>query len=156
MEFKLSIDYIINKGLDPLDLNLMCVRVKNPDASQNGFWVGHFQISKELKQKKDAQKLNENAKKSTSAPNDNDVQANESVMEDSTSDAEEDNNVEAKSNASEEYEYRTILARLIQSSTPVPELLITQKICYVTAELIMLNISDRLVWVMFEQCYNVI
>ena len=148
MEFKLSNDYIMNHGLDPLDLNLMCVRVKNPDASQkgsNGFWVGHFQISKELKQKKDEKKLNENAKKSTSAPNDNDVQANESVMEDSTSDAEKDNNVEAKSNASEEYEYRTILARLIQSSAPVPELFIAQKYCHVTAELIMLNISDRLV-----------
>ena len=39
--------------------------------------------------------------------------------------------------------YRPLLARLIHSSTPVPQSLLTQKICYVTAELINLSIPER-------------
>ncbi len=41
--------------------------------------------------------------------------------------------------------YRPVLARLIHSSSPVPESIIAQKFCYVTVELIMLSIPDRLV-----------
>ena len=121
MEFNLSNDYCKDHLLDTLDLNLMCVRVKNPDESgkDTGYWVGHFQISEEFRKEEDARKIIEEA--------DQDDQPNEVGLRLDTN------------------EYRPILARLIHSSAPVPESLIAQKFCYVTAELIKLNIPDRLV-----------
>ena len=89
----------------------MCVRVKEPDRSGKdiGYWVGHFQISGDIKKK------------------------------------EEKNRKQLKSNVEEGDEYRSVVAQLIYSSTPVPESLITQRLCYVTAELILINLPNRLV-----------
>ncbi len=68
MEFNLSNYYCEDHFLDPLDLNLMCVRVKDPDGSgkDTGYWVGHFQISEELRKKEDARKVLEEADKNAS------------------------------------------------------------------------------------------
>lgn len=48
MEFNLSANYCKSHFLTPLNLNLMCVRVKDPEGSgeDNGYWIGHFQISR--------------------------------------------------------------------------------------------------------------
>ncbi|CAB4019283.1 Hypothetical predicted protein, partial [Paramuricea clavata] len=126
MEFKLSYDYCKDHFLDPLDLNLMCVRVKDPDGSEKdtGYWVGHFQISEELR-KDDVRKINEEAGENASSQKDQDVSANVAEL------------------GSDLDEYRSVLARLIHSSTPVPESLITQRFCYVTVELIRLSIPNR-------------
>ncbi len=100
----------------------MCVRAKDPDGlgKDTGYWVGHFQISEEFRKKvEDARKI--------IVESDQDDQPNEVGLRSDTN------------------EYRPILARLIHSSAPVPESLIAQKFCYVTAELIKLNIPDRLV-----------
>lgn len=53
IEFNLSYNYSKNHFLTPLNLNLMCVRVKDPDGSgeDNGYWIGHFQISEVLRKK---------------------------------------------------------------------------------------------------------
>ena len=126
MEFKLSYDYCKDHFLDPLDLSLMCVRVKDPDGSEKdtGYWVGHFQISEELR-KDDVRKINEEAGKNASSQKDQDVSPNVAEL------------------GSDLDEYRSVLARLIHSSTPVPESLITQRFCYVNVELIRLSIPNR-------------
>ena len=186
MEFNLSNAYIRDHVLDPLDLNLMCVRVKDPDGSgkDTGYWVGHFQISEELRKKEDARKILEEAEKN--AKKDEAVQPDEAGLNSSTPVAEVQDTKKAKKkenkNTSSKKEqddrptltglnppapvpgfqhakkinsetktrpkkeqFRAVLARRIHSSTPVPESLITQRYCYVTVELLMLNISDRLV-----------
>ena len=111
MKFDLSCDYCEDHGMNKLNLNFMCVRVKEPDRSGKdiGYWVGHFQISGDVRKKK------------------------------------EKNRKQLKSNVEEGDEYRSVVAQLIYSSTPVPESLITQRLCYVTAELILINLPNRLV-----------
>ncbi|CAB4015333.1 Hypothetical predicted protein, partial [Paramuricea clavata] len=123
MEFKLSYDYCKDHFLDPLDLNLMCVRVKDSDGSgkDTGYWVGHFQISEELKWKEE----DEEAEKNASSQKDQDVSPIEAGL------------------GLDLDEYRSVLARLIHSSAPIPESLITQRFCYVSVELIRLSIPDR-------------
>ena len=131
MKFDLSCDYCEDHGLNPLNLNFMCVRVKESDRSGEdtdrsgedtdrsgedtdrsgediGYWVGHFQISGDVKK-------------------------------------EGNNRKQLKSNVEEGDEYRSVVAQLIYSSTPIPESLITQRLCYVTAELILINLPNRLV-----------
>ena len=115
MKFDLSCQYCEDHFLDPLDLNLMCVRIKDPDGTgkDTGYWVGHFQISEELRKKEDVGK---------------------SLKE-----------VQKKPNLKKADEFRPLVARLIHSSSPVPESLISQEFCYASVELISLSIPDRLV-----------
>lgn len=121
MKFILSKNYAKNHFLTPLDLNLMCVRVKDPDGSgkDSGYWVGHFQISEELRKKKDAMEEAENPE--------------------STSADEEENEI------SDSKKFHPVLARFMHSSTPIPESFIAQRFCYVTAEMIFLSSPKRLV-----------
>ena len=135
MEFNLSYDYSNNHFLAPLELNLMCVRVKDPDGSgeDNGYWIGHFQISEVLKKK--------NAAKSMRA-------------------AEFTTNDEPTRQTSDSEKFQPILARLISPhSTLVPESFIKQRFCYVTAEMILLSSPNRLVVprntfaIKFKNCY---
>ena len=113
MKFDLSNQYCEDHFLDPLGLNLMCVRIKDPDGSgkDTGYWVGHFQILEELKKKEDARK---------------------SLKE-----------VMKKSNLKKDSDYRPLVARIIHSSSPVPESLIAQEFCYASVELIFLSVPDR-------------
>ena len=180
IEFNLSNDYCEDHSLDPLDLNLMCVRVKDPDGSgkDTGYWVGHFQISEETKE--DARKVFEEADKNASAQKEQDDQPSEVELSSSSAVSELQDTKKSKNKARKnakkdedawpplpgfnpptlvpesqhtkkmnkgknDEEYRPVLARLIHSSSPVPESIIEQKICYVTVELIMLSIPDRLV-----------
>lgn len=110
MKFELSCDYCQDHGLNPLKLNFMCVRVKEPVRSGKdiGYWVAHFQILEVEKEEKKNMK-------------------------------------QFKSSVEEEDEYLSVVAQLIYSSTPVPESLIRQRLCYVTAELILINLPNRLV-----------
>ena len=121
IEFSLSREFCKNNFLNPLDLNLMCVRVKDPDGSgkDTGYWVGHFQISDELRMKEDARKILEEF--------------------DGYGSTQQEQSRKKKN------EYRPVLAQLIQSSIAVPESLIRQGVCYVTAELISLSVPNRLV-----------
>ena len=125
MEFKLSKNYAKNHFLTPLDLNLMCVRVKDPNGSgkDSGYWIGHFQISEELRKKVDAIK----AMEALENPESTNIEELESEISDSKN-------------------YQAIVARFINSSTPVPESFIQQRFCYVTAEMILLSSPNRSVF----------
>lgn len=160
IQFHLSYRYCEDHFLDPLDLNLMCVRIEDPDGSGKdiGYWVGHFQISGELRTGEEAEEI-------LSAEKDQDVPPSESELDSSSTTKRkedtqkeqhacptvpplnisdqipglEDENLEKKS------EYQLVLARLIQSSRPVPKSLITQEFCCASVELILLSIPERLV-----------
>ena len=135
IEFSLSREFCKNNFLDRLDLNLMCVRVKDSGRSgkDTGYWVGHFQISEELRMKEEARKNLEGTDENASRQDDR------------------ARNVGRKANKKKNNEYRPLLARLIHSSAAVPEPLITQGVCHVTAELILLSIPNRLVYTKQEQ-----
>ncbi|XP_028391339.1 helicase with zinc finger domain 2-like isoform X2 [Dendronephthya gigantea] len=154
MNFDLSLEYCDNHFLEPLDLNLLCVRVKVPEKKSGkdaGFWVGHFQISEELRRKKDVKGTLEEAleKKSTKESEDHlagedEPESTISAPKTSTQKAKKINeklNSKAKYKKSEEY--RPVLARLIHNSSPIPEAILAELFCYVTVELIFLNIPDR-------------
>ena len=177
MEFSLSHAYCKDHLLHPLDLNLMCVRVKDPGGSgkDTGFWVGHFQISEELRKKEDARKrleefdgnastqtekdtqpievfeIQETKKTENSACSQDDHDAwpyfhsNPSAPVPKVENAMINHETNAKSKTNEDQRYLPILARLIHSSTPIPESIVAQRYFYVTVELIMLSIPDRLV-----------
>ena len=181
MEFSLSKDYCKDHFLDPLDLNLMCVRVKDPGGSgkDTGYWVGHFQLSEELRKKEDARKLLEEVDGNASTQKKKDAQPIEIEINSSSAlpDAQEakktknkaketskddhgawpalpsnpvasvpkvqdakkmNNETKAKPKTNKDEKYRPMLARLIHSSTPIPESIITQRYFYVTVELITL------------------
>ena len=173
MNFDLSNLYCAAHFLDPLDLNLMCVRIKDPDGSGKdaGYWVGHFQVSEELRKKEDARK---SLKEIASSKKGQEASASETGIDCSSSTKSvEDNSVKdddacltlnisppvpglqdrkkikeearKKSHLKKDSVYRPVVARLIHSSSPVPESLITQGFCYVTVELIFLSVPDRLV-----------
>ena len=101
----------------------MCVRVEDPGGSgkDSGYWVGHFQISDELRMKEDARKNLE--------------------------EFDWNGSTQQEQSRKKENEYRPVLAQLMQRSIPVPELLIRQGVCYVTAELISLSVPNRLVYI---------
>ena len=177
MEFSLSKDYCKDHCLDLFDLNLMCVRVKDPEGSDEdkGYWVGHFQISDELRKKEDVRKILEEGNASTETGQNarsTEIEMNisnpwvcEAQKTKSTSSKDEQDawpalpsnppafvpeiqnskkmNTKPKTNKGDIY--KPVLARLIQSSTPIPESVITQRIFYITVEVIMLGIPDRLV-----------
>ena len=174
MKFELSYDYCARHFLDPLDLNLMCVRIKDPNGTgkDTGYWVGHFQISEESRKKEDARK---SLKEIASAKKEQDVSPSESEVDCSLTKEEKSfmkdhggcpslptlnssapvfglqdekkikEGAKKKSNLKKNSEYRPVVARLIHSSSPVPESLITQEFCYATVELIFLSVPDRLV-----------
>ena len=173
MKFDLSYQYCEDHFLDPLDLNLMCVRIKDPNGTgkDTGYWVGHFQISEELRRGDDARKATKEADENASAKKDKDVSSIETGLNSSSSTKTEGNSkkdhdacstlptsapvpglqdakrikegAKKKSNSKKNSEYRPVVARLIHSSSPVPESLIAQKFCYATAELTFLSVPDR-------------
>ena len=126
MEFILSKNYAKNHFLTPLDLNLMCVRVKDPDGSGkgSGYWVGHFQISEELRKRKEAMEEAENLQSANADEEENEI--------------------------SDSKKFHPVLARFMHSSTPIPESFIEQRFCYVTAEMIFLSSPNRLVTISFN------
>ena len=170
MEFDLSDRYCKVHFLDPLDLNLLCVRVKDPAnklGKDAGYWVGHFQISEELRKKEDAKSILEMVKEMASAKDflaDGTVPIHSSQVSD-MQDARKINestltrcdlplSMKKVKQSDKRYpekkdKYRPVLARLIDSSTPIPDSLIAERF-YVTVELISLSIPDRLVT--FELC----
>ena len=173
MKFDLSYQYCVDHFLDPLDLNLMCVRIKDPNGTgkDTGYWVGHFQISEELRRGDEARKATKEADENASAEKDKDISSIETGLNSSSSTKTESNSkkdhdscstlptsspvpglqdakrikegAKKKSNSKKNSEYRPVVARLIHSSSPVPESLITQKFCYATAELTFLSVPDR-------------
>ena len=153
MEFDLSNLYCEVHFLDPLDLNLLCVRVKDPankSEKDAGYWVGHFQISEKLRKKEDAKLFYEMVKEMKSAKDFHadgtepvDFSQSTSTRCDLPSSTEKVEQINER-NCEEENYYRTVLARLINSSTPIPSSLIAERF-YVTVELISLSIPDRFV-----------
>ena len=146
VEFDLSNEYCEDHSLDSLDLNLMCVRIKDPNGSgkDTGYWVGHFQISETLMTVECAGESTKEAEGILSFQDDQNTCSPIPVLNISDpSSWLEAEDVENKS------KYKTVLARLIQSSSPVPESLMTQELCCATVELISLSIPDRLVEVLY-------
>lgn len=163
----MSYHYCKEHSLDKLDLNLLCVRVKDPAkklGKDAGYWVGHFQISEELRKKENAKMILEMASaKNTLAGGTEPVYA--SQVSD-TIDAKRTNKFTSTLSEYDLYAtagsvkqikerakkniplknklYRSVLARLIHSSMPIPDSLIAERF-YVTVELISLSIPNRLV-----------
>ena len=179
IKFDLSYQYCEDHFLDPLDLNLMCVRIKDPNGTgkDTGYWVGHFQISKEPRREEDAQRSAKEADKNASAKKDKNISPSDTGMnifsstkrkgnsrkdQDACSalptnssapvhglqDAKKTKEAKKKSNPKKSSEYRPVVARLIHSSSPVPDSLISQKFCNATAELLFLSVPDRLVYIL--------
>ena len=156
MTFDLSNDYCNNHSIESLDLELMCVRVKDPENGSEkdaGYWVGHFQVSEELRRKRDVKGIQEEAleKKSTTENEDILVDGDEPISTASApptsiqSAKKMDEKAKSRTESKKGEKYRPGLARLIYSSIPIPDVLITKQFCYVTVELISLGIPDRLV-----------
>ncbi|XP_028391332.1 LOW QUALITY PROTEIN: uncharacterized protein LOC114516140 [Dendronephthya gigantea] len=147
MEFDLSDRYCKVHFLDPLDLNLLCVRAKDPanrSEKDAGFWVGHFQISEELRKKEDAKLLLEMMTEMQSAKDflaDETESIHNSQPENLPSPTRKVKPVNERYSQEKDF-YRPILARLIDSSTPIPDSLIAKRF-YVTVEFISLGIPDR-------------
>ena len=165
IQFHLSNKYCVGHFLDPLDLNLMCVRIKDPDGTgkDTGYWVGHFQISEVLR-------MGEEAEETSSAEEDDeeeDVPHSETELDSSFTTKRKENTQKEQNacptvftfnisdpipwledeNLENKSKYQLVLARLIQSCRPVPESLITQEFCCASVELISLSIPERLVYV---------
>ena len=170
IKFDLSYQYCEDHFLDPLDLNLMCVRIKDPNGTgkDTGYWVGHFQISKEPRREEDAKKSAKEADKNASAKKDKNTSptstkrkgnsrkdqdacsalpTNNSAPMHGLQDAKKTKEAKKKSDSKKNSEYKAVVARLIHSSSPVPDSLISQKFCYATAELLFLSVPDRLVYI---------
>ena len=162
LQFHLSDEYCEDHFLDPLDLNLMCVRIKDPDGTgkDTGYWVGHFQISEVLRTEEEAEQILSAEKDQGVPPSETELDSSSTTKRKENTQKEqnacptaptlnisdpipglEDENLENKS------KYQLVLARLIQSSRPVPESLITQEFCCASVELISLSIPERLVYV---------
>ena len=181
MKFDLSYQYCEDHFLDPLGLNLMCVRIKDPNGRgrDTGYWVAHFQILEEVK-REDTRKSAKVTDKSASAKKDQDVSSSDTGLGSSASKEKKGNSIKdqdtcptlptsnssgavsgsqnakkskagakRKPNPKKNDEYRSVVARLIHSSSPAPESLITQEYCNATVELIFLSIPDRLVEIVF-------
>ena len=170
MTFDLSHKYCKEHNLDPLFLNLMCVRVKHLDRSKKdaGYWVGHFQISEECIKKEDEKERIEEVEENDATKKEQVFSASETVLGSSSTTKEE--NTQQYHNScptvhsvnipdpvaeledaklEKTSEYKSVFARLIQSSSPVPESLIEQELCCATVELILISIPDRLVEVVY-------
>ena len=187
MKFDLSYQYCEDHFLDPLGLNLMCVRIKDPNGrgKDTGYWVGHFQILEEVK-REDTRKSAKVADKSASAKKDHDVSSSDTGLGSSAS-TKKGNSIKDKDacptlptssssgavpgsqdakktktgakkkpHPKKNDEYRSVVARLIHSSSPAPESLITQEYCNAIVELIFLSVPDRLVEIVFVYVVRIV